>query len=199
MAGVVIYAKSKPPETLFDHTKAVVDNSLSLLNAYGKRLRDSWPESLADLNRLLRIVAAYHDLGKNYTPFQNVLRKSINIDPLAVSSLDPHIPHSFLSAAFFLADASDLEIEDQCLKALLTRAIAFHHHRDIMERLLDPDNELLKEVIKEDIQPNYERLDFMKGLGIILNKPGFKGIKRVLSGTWDSYWESVVRNNPEYQ
>lgn len=199
MAGIVIYAKSKPPETLFDHTKAVVDNSLSLLNAYGKRLRDSWPESLADLNRLLRIVAAYHDLGKNYTPFQNALRESIKIEPLADSRLDARVPHSFLSAAFFLADAKDLGVEDQYLKALLTRAIAFHHHRDIMERLLDPDNELLKEVIKEDIQPNYERLDFMKELGIILNKPGFKGIKRILSGTWDSYWESVVRNNPEYQ
>lgn len=199
MAGVVIYAKSKPPETLFDHTRAVVGSALSLLEEYGNRIKSSWPESIADLSRLLRIVATYHDLGKNYTPFQNVLRKSIKIDPLAVSSLDPHIPHSFLSTSFFLADASDLGVEDLYLKALLTRAIAFHHHREIMEKLVDPDNELLKEVIKEDIQPNYERLDFMKELGIILNRPGFKGIKRVLSGTWDSYWESVVRNNPEYQ
>jgi len=199
LVGVVIFAKSKPPETLFVHTKAVVDNALSLLDEYGNRIKSSWPKSFPDLNELLRIAAVYHDLGKNYTPFQNGLRKSIKIDPLSVSSLDPHIPHSFLSAAFFLADASDLKIEDLCLKALLTRAIAFHHHRDIMERLLDPDNELLKEVIKEDIQPNYERLAFMKELGIILNKPGFKGIKRILSSTWDSYWESVVRNNHDYQ
>ena len=199
MAGIVIYAKSKPPETLFVHTKAVVDNALSLLDEYGNRIKSSWPKSLPDLNELLRIAAVYHDLGKNYTPFQNDLRKSIKIDPLAVSSLDPHIPHSFLSVAFFLADAKDLGVEDLYLKALLTRAIAFHHHRDIMERLLDPDNKLLKEAIKKDIQPNYERLAFMRELGVILNKPGFKGIKRILSSTWDSYWESVVRNNPDYQ
>ncbi|MGC9322159.1 MAG: CRISPR-associated endonuclease Cas3'' [Kosmotogaceae bacterium] len=116
MAGVVIYAKSKPSETLFDHTKTVMDNALLLIKEYRNRIKSSWPESLPDLNRLLTIAAAYHDLGKNYTPFQNALRESIKIEPLADSSLDAHVPHSFLSAAFFLADAKDLGVADLYLK-----------------------------------------------------------------------------------
>ena len=73
----MIYAKSNPKETLREHTDALRKELEILKKCYGDRI-----ERLSNLDkeefwRLLDIIVEFHDLGKVFTPFQNIIREKI--------------------------------------------------------------------------------------------------------------------------
>lgn len=198
MVDKIIYAKSNPKESLQEHTEKVLEKAKEVFEKHGSRIKENWPDPSSDPFLLLKIASIYHDLGKNYTPFQNKIRKSIGIEELNKSTNNLNVPHNLLSVAFFLADAESLNINEIELRTLIARVIAFHHHRDVMYELISPDNNLLKKVIKEDIIPNFNRLSSMKEKGAILNTPVYKGIKRILDSRWNSYWANIIRKKTSY-
>jgi CRISPR-associated endonuclease/helicase Cas3 len=130
----VIYAKSNPVETLKEHTDALLVRWNVFETAYGTHLpKKVW--------NLLYLAAHYHDAGKVFTPFQNMIKKSLG--EKGEKTRFNHIPHNYLSP--FFVPLTDLELTKHEKKVLI-QAITYHH-----ERVEQPDKELLKTVFREEL------------------------------------------------
>ena len=109
-------AKSKPRETLREHTNKVNAKLEDILRLYG----DFFTEKE---KRLLRIACEYHDYGKIERVFQMVMRKERRL---------MEMPHGFLSGLFLYEDAQEKNLfdgfSDEEIRALYT-AIHYHHTR----------------------------------------------------------------------
>lgn len=141
----MIYAKSEPKETLREHTDELIQELSILKESYGDKI-----EKLSDLDneefwRLLDIIVEFHDLGKVFTPFQNLIRKKIGMDEIP-TLFENDIYHNFISPAFI--NYKNLNIKKE-LKPLVVQSIGYHHERDVMI-----DSELrgkVKIILDEDI------------------------------------------------
>lgn len=141
----MIYAKSKPKETLREHTDELIRELKILRESYGDKI-----ESLSDLDneefwRILDIIVEFHDLGKVFTPFQNVIREKIGEQTIA-TSFENDIYHNFISPAFI--DYKKLNI-DKDLKPLVVQPIGYHHERDV--RIDGELREKIQKILDEDI------------------------------------------------
>lgn len=136
----MLLAKSYPMETLAEHTMELMKRYDQLIKIYG---------DLFDANvwRLLRLAAMYHDTGKAYSYFQYTIKKSLTWDVEKPSDL-VHIPHNYLSP-FFLP-LSVLKM-DKANRKILIQAIAYHHERDTAI-----DVPKLLETAKKDIPKQLE-------------------------------------------
>ena len=106
---MTLLAKSKPAQTLYEHTVEVIDQAQALLN--GMPLSN---EDRAGLAELLWIAAAAHDIGKAASGFQAMLRNE---------AVDwKHRRHETLSTAFACRLPG---VTVETLFAILT------HHRQI--------------------------------------------------------------------
>ena len=101
----MIYAKSNPKETLREHTDGLLRELDNLKNSYGNKI-ESLLSSNDDITidkdefwRLLDIISEFHDLGKVYTPFQNVIREKIGEEKL-ITNFENDIYHNYISPAF---------------------------------------------------------------------------------------------------
>lgn len=147
----MIYAKSKPKETLREHTDGLLRELDNLKNSYGNKI-----ESLLSSNdnitidkdefwRLLDIISEFHDLGKVYTPFQNVIREKIGEEKL-ITNFENDIYHNYISPAFI--NYKELNIPKN-LKSVVAQSIGYHHERDV---IIDKDfKDKVKKVLDEDI------------------------------------------------
>lgn len=158
----VNYAKSKPKETLKEHTEALLDGEKVLEELYKEKVRETPNLEKERLWELLKIAATYHDVGKVYTPFQNVLLSSWK-EKLIPTRFRNDIRHEKISPALIPMGKFDLSQEE---KKLLIQAVYYHHERND----LGVDKELLEEVLKEDILPRIEEIE--KELGIELEHSG---------------------------
>ncbi|WP_054740137.1 CRISPR-associated helicase/endonuclease Cas3 [Cellulosilyticum ruminicola] len=142
----MIYAKSDPVESLREHTDGLRE-ALKVLKAdYGDKINKLVKDE-EEFWRLLDVAVEFHDLGKVFTAFQNVIRKKVG-DESIPTLFENNINHNFLSPAFM--NFRKLEIKDQRTKKLLTQTIAFHHERDIT---IDSDfKDRVQEVLKGDIE-----------------------------------------------
>lgn len=149
-----IYAKSKPEETLKEHTERLLHNLEILKQVYGDQIESIIPNKVKSVFwEMLKDACIYHDCGKAYTPFQNVIRKSIKKEVLE-TSFKNDIPHSYLSPAFVSKEV--LEKYGDYKKAFI-QAIAFHHERDVV-----PDEtlyEYILQAIKEDLDEKKELVE----------------------------------------
>ena len=148
-------AKSKPVETIAEHTRLLVEHLESLKRLY-PRLAVDW--------ELLRLAVLFHDIGKINTKFQNKLYKKLNFPLLEDGFKDAEeIPHGNLSAA--LMDRVKLKeaYDDENLR-ILYQSVYFHHARFIDRGGLG----YYKEYIKADL-PKY----ITPGAGIF-NIPYFR-------------------------
>ena len=157
----MIYAKSNPKETLREHTDALRKELEILKKCYGDRI-----ERLSNLDkeefwRLLDIIVEFHDLGKVFTPFQNIIREKIGEKKID-TPFENDIYHNFISPAFI--NYKKLNI-DKSLKDIVVQSIGYHHERDVIidndlkdkiQKILDEDivNQVNK--LKDDFHVKYE-------------------------------------------
>lgn len=134
-------AKSRPVETIGEHTDLLKENLHRLKQVYPALTRD-W--------EILEIAAEFHDLGKINTKFQNKLYRLLKLSPLEDRFPgEEEIPHGNLSVALLKRNAlrerfgSDLDA-----LTILYQAIYYHHPRVIPPEKLD----YLKNVIKKDLR-----------------------------------------------
>lgn len=139
-----MYAKSNPVESIIEHTEALLRNYDLLKQMYPKLLTErQW--------HLLRITVQYHDIGKVYTRFQNLIRKKLGL-PLLTCTVDHDIPHNYLSPLF--VPLKQLREENGWTKEeekILVQTIAYHHDRNKEVRQL---KDQILEVIQQDLSPN---------------------------------------------
>ncbi|WAM31477.1 CRISPR-associated helicase/endonuclease Cas3 [Caldicellulosiruptor naganoensis] len=149
-----IYAKSRPEETLKEHTERLLHNLEILRQVYGEQIENIVPNKAKNVFwEMLKDVCIYHDCGKAYTPFQNVIRKSVGKEVLK-TSFKNDIPHSYLSPAFVSKEV--LEKYRDYKKAFI-QAIAFHHERNVV---LDATlYEYILQAIKEDLDEKRELVE----------------------------------------
>ena len=162
----MIYAKSNPKETLREHTDGLLRELDNLKNSYGNKI-ESLVVNDKDITidkdefwRLLDIIAEFHDLGKVYTPFQNVIREKIREEKLK-TNFENDIYHNYISPTFL--NYKELNISS-ALKSVIAQAIGYHHERDIIinedfkdkvQKVLDED--ILNKIsdIEENFKPRY--------------------------------------------
>lgn len=140
-----ILAKSKPRETIDEHTNNLLKSFESLKN--NNRIgvpREYFP--------FIEKIFLYHDKGKANIPFQNRLRKQLKMGPLAKTALE-YYPHEWLSLSFitkedraFFRSYNNKVAEIDFLK-LFRYVIAFHHNRNF-----EPDDEKIKNQLEEIIK-----------------------------------------------
>lgn len=149
----MIYAKSDPVETLREHTDNLLEQLEILKNSYGQKLEQIIPIDSSEFWRLLDIAVEFHDLGKVFTPFQNVIREKIGLNKFD-TEFENNIPHNYLSPVYI--NFKKIDINDEEVRKLLIQAIGYHHERDM---ILDGNTKtLIDDVINKDFINKIEEL-----------------------------------------
>lgn len=144
-----VYAKSKPPETIEEHNRKLLEN-------YEKLKQYLCPEKVKKYDEVIRKIFYYHDLGKINNKFQNKLGLSSKVIIPELKD-SPEIPHEWLSLAFISKEDKKFfhtfSTDGVRFADLVQYCIAFHHTRT---KLLD--KEAIKMTIKHDLEKNKGRL-----------------------------------------
>lgn len=149
----MIYAKSNPVESLKEHNEILIKNYYLLKKHYGEKIKDE------RLWKLLLIAIKYHDTGKVYTYFQNIIREKIGEETLH-ETVKYDIPHNYLSPMFIPFKQLELSKDE---KKILVQAVGYHH-----ERNKDVNVGQIREVIDKDL--NEKIISLKKELEIDLPK-----------------------------
>lgn len=144
----MLYAKSDPPESINEHTEKLLRNLKILRNIY-ENIVDKNPNVDERLWNLLEIACVYHDIGKVYSPFQNIILEKLGKEKLYTTFDYESIKHEQLSPMFIPTD--DLNYTE---KKLIYQAIYYHHCR-IHKKV---NSNLVEKIIKEDILPRYDNI-----------------------------------------
>lgn len=156
----MIYAKSDPQETLKEHTDELVNQI-----KYLRKISSNQVETITNLGdkefwKLLELACKYHDTGKIFTPFQNLILKQIKQKEIPTEFNYNDIKHEQLSPALI---PNDLDLTEQEEK-ILVQAIYYHHER----KQTNEDRKLINKIIENDLMPKIESAS--KELEIKLNK-----------------------------
>lgn len=144
----MLYAKSDPPESINEHTEKLLRNLKILRNIY-ENIVDKNSNVGERLWNLLEIACVYHDIGKVYSPFQNIILEKLGKEKLYTTFDYESIKHEQLSPMFIPTD--DLNYTE---KKLIYQAIYYHHCR-IHKKV---NSNLVEKIIKEDILPRYDNI-----------------------------------------
>lgn len=147
------YAKSNPTETIQEHTDKLLENLEILKRTYGAKIVQVIDMPEDRFWQLMEIICKYHDVGKVYSGFQNVIRKVIGEPLLAIKFNNEQIKHEQISPMFVPYKEYKLTKKE---RKLVYQAIYYHHER---ENIIHIDEQLLNEIIKEDIEPNIEKIE----------------------------------------
>lgn len=156
------YAKSKPEQSLEEHTKALLENLEILKNTYGEEILKGKDIDKERFWELLKIICTYHDLGKVYTPFQNEIREKLGKEALPTKFSYEAVKHEELSPLFIPVKKFNLSKEE---KKLIYQVIFYHHEREKMP----VNSKLVEQIIKEDILPQVEQIEAETGIEIEKN------------------------------
>ncbi len=145
------YAKSKPLETIKEHTDKLLKNLKILKKIYIKEI-----EKVININKdrfweLLEIICKYHDIGKVYTPFQNIILNEIGKKTIETKFSYDVIKHEQISPIFVPAEKYNLTKEE---KLLVYQAIYYHHEREEKEI----SSTYVEEIIEKDIKPRLKEI-----------------------------------------
>lgn len=156
----MIYAKSDPQETLKEHTDELVNQI-----KYLRKISSNQVETITNLGdkefwKLLELACKYHDTGKIFTPFQNLILKQIKQKEIPTEFNYNDIKHEQLSPVLI---PDDLDLTEQEEK-ILVQAIYYHHER----KQTNEDRKLINKIIENDLMPKIESAS--KELEIKLNK-----------------------------
>lgn len=147
----MFYAKSEPIESIKEHTDKLLKNLELLKKTYGKQIVQNVSIDESRFWHLMRIVCIYHDAGKVFSGFQNVIRAKLKLELIKTRFNYDEIKHEQISPAFIPYKKFDLTKDE---RKLIYQAIYYHHERDN----LSINKELLKEIIEEDIKPNLNNI-----------------------------------------
>lgn len=148
----IFWAKSNPKETIKEHTDKLLENLQALKNEYGMQITKNINMEEDRFWELMSIICTYHDTGKVFSGFQNEIRKVLKI-ALIPTKFDNEIKHEQISPMFIPCNQYNLTKDE---KKLVYQAIYYHHERN---NTIHIDRELLKEIIKEDIEPNIKNIE----------------------------------------
>lgn len=155
---MLFYAKSEPIETIKEHTDNLLRNFEILKNTYGEEIGKNRTFSMDRFWYLLEIACTYHDLGKIFTPFQNIIREKIGKEKIP-TKFSYTIKHEQLSPMFIPIEKLELSKDE---KKLLYQVIYYHHERDTE----DIRSEEIEKIIQKDILPQIERIKKETGVEI---------------------------------
>ena len=160
------YAKSNPIETIKEHTDKLLENLEILKITYGAKIVQVIDMSEDRFWQLMEIICKYHDVGKVYSGFQNVIRKAIGEPLLATKFNNEQIKHEQISPMFVPYKEYGLTKTE---RKLIYQAIYYHHERD---NIIHMDEQLLNEIINFDNSIKNKNYNFYievlsegKGLG----------------------------------
>ena len=156
------YAKSNPTETIKEHTDKLLENLEILKNEYGDKITQSIEMPKERFWQLMKIICQYHDTGKVFSGFQNVIREAIGEKLIPTKFDNPEIKHEQISPMFVPYKQYEMTKKE---RKIVYQAIYYHHERN---NKIHIDRELLEEIIKEDIEPNIEKIE--KELQIEISK-----------------------------
>lgn len=157
----MLYAKSKPKESIKEHTNELLKNLEILKETYGKEIENNQTFEKKRFWELLEIICTYHDIGKVYTPFQNEIRKNIGLEAIETEFNYKEIKHEQLSPLFVPTIKFEFTKEE---KKIVYQAIFYHHERTNSEI----SEKLVQRIIEKDILPRMNDLE--KELKIELNR-----------------------------
>lgn len=154
-------AKSRPEESIQQHTNNLMENYYILKNLYPNIKYLNW--------EILKLACLYHDLGKMNTKFQNKIMKILGYKLLEdnLEHLD-EIHHSFLSPAFLPKNKLGQKFNKTELKILYQSIYRHHDKKD--EPSIDDIKTMVGDIsqyIDEFYTQNYEllkELDISEGL-----------------------------------
>ena len=145
------YAKSEPIETIKEHTEKLLENLKLLKSLYEKQIIKTINIEEERFWKLLEIVCKYHDIGKVYTPFQNIILNKLGKTTIKTPFSYDIIKHEQLSPMFVPIEKYNLNEEEI---TLVYQAIYYHHERENKEI----NNSYIRSIIEEDIQPQIEKI-----------------------------------------
>ena len=147
------YAKSNPTETIKEHTDKLLKNLEILKNEYGDKITQSIEMPKERFWQLMKIICQYHDTGKVFSGFQNVIREAIGEKLIPTKFDNQEIKHEQISPMFVPYKQYEMT---KLERKLVYQAIYYHHERN---NKIHIDRGLLEEIIKEDIEPNIEKIE----------------------------------------
>lgn len=148
---MIYYAKSEPKETIMEHTNKLLENLKLLKNIYSKDIEQNKDFVNERFWYLLEIICKYHDIGKVYTPFQNIIRQKLGEKNIETEFSYEKVKHEQISPMFVPIEKLGLT-EDE--KVLVYQAIYYHHERENKE----VSKEYIRKVIEKDIYPNIDKI-----------------------------------------
>lgn len=144
------YAKSDTKESIKEHTDKLLENLKLLKNCYEEDILRANNIDKERFFYLLEIICKYHDIGKVFTPFQNIILKKIGQKELE-TKFTYNVKHEQLSPMFVPINNLGLSKDE---KVLVYQSIYYHHERDNN----DVPNDLILKIIEEDIKPQLEEI-----------------------------------------
>lgn len=97
------FAKSETRESLREHTNRLLDNLKLLKESYGDEILKANNIDKDRLFYLLEIICMYHDIGKVYTPFQNIILNKLGMEELPTPLNYNSIKHEQLSPMLLMS------------------------------------------------------------------------------------------------
>lgn len=159
----IYYAKSRPIETIKEHTDQLLENLKILRYKYGTKIIKVSNIEEGRFWELMEVICTYHDSGKAFSGFQNAIRKNANMELLITPFDNEQIKHEQISPMFVPCKKYDMTKEE---RKLVYQVIYYHHERN---NIVHIDRELLKEIIEKDIKPNLDKIQ--KQLEIEVEEP----------------------------
>lgn len=153
------YAKSEPKQSIREHTDKLLRNLEILKNKYGSKIVEIVDIEESRFWELMKIICLYHDAGKFFSGFQNMIRKKLKEPLIDTRFSNELMNHEKISPAFIPNKLYEMT-EDE--RMLVYQAIYYHHERNIA----NVDREILKKIIEEDIKPNLENIKLELGIEV---------------------------------
>lgn len=148
----IAYAKSKPIETIKEHTNKVLEELRILKELYGTKIIEGKPIDEEQFWLTLEIACQYHDCGKFFTSFQNRILQKLGQKPIP-TEFDYSIKHEQLSPLFIPKDI--INKLDKVHQKILLQAIYYHHERDAIDSSL----EAIEKIWEKDFLPRINEIE----------------------------------------
>lgn len=181
-----LLAKSKPKETIKEHTELLLHDLDKFFEMYGNKFTDTEKE-------LVRLACRYHDYGKAIYPFQQMIGnddawKGVSKEEQAkitcfykIIKEPQRIPHGFISPAFLSIKELKQNYSDEEIKVLIN-AIFYHHNRNY-----DFDKEMLKSILDHDLKVRFNNLPIKSGYLNKVENISFPSDQALSDDYWTKY------------
>lgn len=149
---IVAYGKSKPIETIKEHTNKVLEELKILKELYGTKITENMVIDEKQFWLTIEIACKYHDCGKIFVPFQNQILETLGQEKIP-TEFDYTIKHEQLSPLFIPKDV--INELDKIHQKILLQAIYYHHERNAE----DPNTDTIEKIWEKDFLPRIDEIE----------------------------------------